>query len=160
MAVRGKVKVIRSSGGSISGRVTDTASREEFDFEQPYGSELGLAENMIVRMEIITKSDGTKLAVSLDPVEKGRILTLDAATNSGTLRDNVGNEINFVQDYITELGLAVGDRVSYATVTPAGTIGDGGTSDSGGTAGGGTPLGGGTSTLTATIATCLQKVGN
>ncbi len=56
------------------------------------------------------------MAVSLDPVEKGKIVTIDPATNSGTLTDNTGNTVNFVQDYITELGLATGDRVSYAMV--------------------------------------------
>jgi uncharacterized protein YccT (UPF0319 family) len=58
----------------------------------------------------------------LDPVEKGRIVTADASTNSGTLTDNLGNTINYVQDYITELGLAEGDKVNYTMVNYNGAM--------------------------------------
>jgi hypothetical protein len=126
MAIRGKVKNIRDTGSGYTGIVTDTASnpKVDYNFSSPCGKELGLKDNMIVRMEIITLNDGTgaKLAVSLDPVEKGTIVTTDAANNSGTLTDNAGNTVNFVQDYITELGLASGDRVSYAMVNYNGAM--------------------------------------
>ena len=122
MAVRGKVKAIRNTGSGYAGTVTDTAAKVDYEFSSPLGKELGLAENMIVRMEIITLKDGSKLAVSLDPVEKGKIVTIDAANNSGTLTDNAGNTVNFIQDYITELGLAAGDKVSYEMVMSGGAM--------------------------------------
>ncbi len=126
MAIRGKVKNIKDSGMGYTGIVTDTAAnpKVDYNFSSPCGKELGLIENMIVRMEIITLNDGTgaKMAVSLDPVEKGRIVTINPANNSGTLTDNLGNTVNFVQDYITELGLATGDRVSYSMVNFQGAM--------------------------------------
>lgn len=124
MAIRGKIKVVRDMGNGYTGTVTDTAAKVDYDFSSPCGKELGLIVGMIVRMEIITLNDGTgaKLAVSLDPVEKGTIVTTDAANNSGTLTDNTGNTVKFVQDYITELGLATGDRVSYAMVNYQGAM--------------------------------------
>ncbi|MDZ4664262.1 MAG: hypothetical protein SGJ15_05240 [Bacteroidota bacterium] len=124
MAIRGKVKNIRDMGSGYTGTVTDTAAKVDYNFSSPCGKELGLKDNMIVRMEIITLNDGTgaKLAVSLDPVEKGTIVTTNAANNSGTLTDNTGNTVGFVQDYITELGLAAGDRVSYAMVNYNGAM--------------------------------------
>ena len=113
-------------GNGYTGTVTDTVANPnvDYNFSSPCGKELGLKENMIVRMEIITLNDGTgaKLAVSLDPVEKGKIVTTDPANNSGTLTDNAGNTVNFVQDYITELGLATGDRVSYTMVNYNGAM--------------------------------------
>lgn len=153
MAIRGKIKVVRDMGNGYTGTVTDTANNVDYEFEQPLGAELGLVEKMIVRMEIITKGDGTKLAICIDPVDKAKIETLDYATNSGTLKNNLGTIINFSQNYIRELGLAVGDRVSYTLVQPSG-ISDGGTvvtDPSGGTSGGATA-----STAVGT-AVCLQK---
>ncbi len=142
MAIRGKIKIVRDTGSGYTGSVKDTANNIDYPFTSPLGAQLGLVENMIVRMEVIALSDGTKMAVSLDPVDKGKIESLDPATNSGTLKDNTGTIITFNQDYITELGLAVGDRVSYASVP----------NTSGGT-------GGGTSAASTIIATALQKVG-
>lgn len=103
-----------------SGVVTDTVNKIDYNFEQPMGQELGIVEGKIVRMEIITKSDGTQLAVSLDPVEKAKIQTMDVANNSGTLVDNGGNVLKFSQNYMTELGLQVGDKVTYSMVMSGG----------------------------------------
>ncbi len=122
MAVRGKVKSIRDMGGSYTGLVTDTAAKLDYNYSQPCGKELGLVVDKIVKMEIVNLKDGTQLAVSLDPVEKGKIQTIDVANNCGTLTDNVGNVINFVQDYIAELGLTVGDKVSFAMVMSGGAM--------------------------------------
>jgi len=141
MAIRGKVKSVRDTGSGYVGTVTDTANKIDYPYTSPLGKQIGLLENMIVRMEVITLGDGTQMAVSLDPVEKGKIESLDPATNSGTLKDNTGKVIPFSQDYIAELGLKVGDRVSYASIT----------SGSGGS-------GGGTAAASAIIATALQKV--
>lgn len=118
MATRGKVKSIKDMGNS--GVVTDTVNKIDYNFEQPMGQELGIVEGKIVRMEIITKSDGTQLAVSLDPVEKAKIQTMDVANNSGTLVDNGGNVLKFSQNYMTELGLQVGDKVTYSMVMSGG----------------------------------------
>lgn len=141
MAIRGKIKIVRDTGSGYTGTVKDTANNVDYPFTSPLGREIGLLENMIVRMEVITLDDGTQMAVSLDPVDKGKIESLEPTTNSGTLKDNTGKVIPFNQDYLTELGLKVGDRVSYASVV----------NSSGGT-------GGGTSAASTIIATALQKV--
>lgn len=124
MAVRGKVKDIRNTGSGYTGTVTDTAAKVDYEFSSPCGEELGLVVGMIVRMEIITLNDGTgkKLAVSLDPVEKGKIVTVDAGSNSGSLTDNLGNTVKFMQDYLTELGIAPGDKVNYCMVNYNGAM--------------------------------------
>lgn len=119
MATRGKVKSIRDMGNS--GIVTDTVNKVDYSFQQPYGQEMGLTEGTIVRMEIISLSDGTQLAVSLDPVEKAKIQTMDVSNNTGTLVDNKGNVLKFAQNYMTELGLQIGDKVSYSLVFVGGS---------------------------------------
>lgn len=122
MAVRGKVKNVKDTGGSLyTGTVTDTKNNVDYPYSSILGKELGIIPNMIVRMEIITASDGTQMAVSLDPVEKGTVLTVDAATNSGTLKDNAGNTVKFIQDYLTELNINPNDRVNYCMVMNQGT---------------------------------------
>lgn len=160
MAIRGKVKVIKDMGSNYTGKVKDTAAGIEYDFEQPLGAQLGLAVDVIVKMEVITKPDGTKLAVCLDPVDKAKIETIDYETNSGTLKDNRGYIINFEQNYMRELGLSVGDRVSYFLVQPTASsdggtgVGGGAGSTDGGAVGGSA---GGVNTIVGT-AVCLQKV--
>lgn len=121
MAVRGKVKNVKDTGGSLyTGTVTDTKSNIDYPYSAILGKELGIVPNMIVKMEIINLKDGSQMAVSLDPVEKGTILTVDATSNSGTLKDNAGNTVNFVQDYLTELNINPNDRVSYCMVMSGG----------------------------------------
>jgi hypothetical protein len=123
MATRGKIKMVKDPGnGNYTGLVTDTVNKIDYTLSQPLGRELGLQVNDIVRMEIINLSDGTQLAVSLNPVEMGKITTLDAANDTGTITDRAGNVLTIVQNYITELGLAVGDKVTYSIVMNAGVM--------------------------------------
>lgn len=123
MATRGKVKVVKDMGNGVyEGIVTDTVNRVDYPYSQPLGKELGLQVNDIVKMEIINLSDGTQLAVSLNPVEMGKITKLDPANNTGTITDRAGNVLVIVQNYITELGLAVGDKVTYSVVINAGAM--------------------------------------
>lgn len=117
MATRGKVKDVRDNGmGITTGVVFDTVNNVDVNYEQTLGKELGLKKDMIVKMEIITKADGSQLAVSLDPVEKAKITTIDITAGTGTLTDNAGNVLNFVQNYCAELGLATGVKVQYSLV--------------------------------------------
>jgi len=123
MATRGKVKDVRDNGTGITeGVVFDTVNNVDVNYEQTLGTELGLKKDMIVRMEVITKADGSQLAVSLDPVEKAKIATIDPRAGTGTLTDNAGNSISFVQNYCTELGLAVGVKVHYTLVMANGAL--------------------------------------
>lgn len=116
MAIRGKVKEVKvETMGRMTGTVTDTANRIDYYFEQPYGEQLGLAVNSIVQFETVVVADKT-IGVSLDPVEKASIESIDFANGTGVIVDKVGNKIDFDQNYGKELGLDKGVVVKFAPV--------------------------------------------
>ncbi|MCE3228823.1 MAG: hypothetical protein K0S32_3374 [Bacteroidetes bacterium] len=122
MAIRGKVKEIKvETMGKMTGTVTDTANKVDYYFEQPFGAELGLGINSIVQFETVTVADRT-IGVSLDPVERASIDSIDYANNSGVIIDKVGNKIDFEQNYAKELGLDKGIMVKFAMVTVDGKM--------------------------------------
>jgi hypothetical protein len=53
--------------------------------------------------------------VSLDPVEKGTIDSIDDLGN-GVLIDRTGAKLSFQQDYSKELGIVKGSKVRYTIV--------------------------------------------
>ena len=53
--------------------------------------------------------------MSLDPIEKGVILTIDE-TGKGTIKEPNGTVMEFQQDYAKELGLAKDMKVRYSIV--------------------------------------------
>lgn len=123
MAIRGKVKDIKidPSGRTMTGTVTDTTNKIDYQFEQPFGEQLGLGVNAIVQFETIQVGDQS-IGVSLDPVEKATIETIDFATGQGTIKDRVGTIISFTQNYCKELGLDRGVAVRFAPVTVDGKV--------------------------------------
>ena len=54
-------------------------------------------------------------AVSLDPIEKGTIESIDE-TGKGVITTLTGAKIDFQQDYSKELGLTAGMKVKYCLV--------------------------------------------
>lgn len=121
MAIRGKVKTIKVDpmGKSASGTVKDTANNVEYQFVQPFGEQLGLQVNDIVQFETVNTSAGP-LAVSLDPVDKGTVQSIDYASGNGVLTDKSGTKLEFVQNYAQELGIAAGTPVKFATILVGG----------------------------------------
>ncbi len=123
MAIRGKVKSVTAGSSrvptTVTGVVIDTATKVEYPFEQPLGEQLGLEVNSIVQFTTVNVS-GTAMAVSLDPIEKATIETIDFNTGTGTLKDKVGTIIPFQQNYAQEMGLAVGNVVKFAPVMVSG----------------------------------------
>lgn len=116
MAIRGKVKDIKQMGNRVFGTVTDTKTGTDYSFEQPLGVELGIVNDVIVQFDTVVVGSNT-VGVSLDPVEKGTIQTIDYDKQTGVLRDRVGNLIDFEQNLGRELGLVSGTKVRYALVT-------------------------------------------
>jgi hypothetical protein len=117
MAIRGKVKDIKIGPmGKATGTVTDTASRINYPFVQPFGEQLGLQENSIVQFETV-QSSGTTYGVSLDPVERGTIQSINYELETGVLTDRFNNPIDFEQNYGKEMGLVQGSEVRYVIVT-------------------------------------------
>lgn len=118
MAIRGKVKDVKIDpmGRTMSGTVLDTANKIEYQFEQPFGEELGLAPNSIVQFETVRVGDQT-IGVSLDPVDKATIETIDFSSGTGTIKDKSGAIYEFTQNYCKELGLDRGMAVKFAPVT-------------------------------------------
>lgn len=121
MAIRGKVKDVKDMGNyKVSGTVTDTSTKIDYYFEQPYGAELGLAPNSIVQFETVRVADKT-IGVSLDPVDKATIESIDLELGTGVILDRSGNKIEFSQNYCKELGLNPGMVVKFTPVNINGT---------------------------------------
>ncbi len=123
MAIRGKIKTVTVGTSRVAttatGTVIDTVTKVEYAFEQPLGEQLGLVVNSIVQFATVNVG-GTTMAVSLDPVEKATIETIDFTTGTGTIKDKIGNVIPFQQSYAQEMGLAVGNVVKFASVIVGG----------------------------------------
>jgi len=121
MAIRGKVKDIKNNPLAMrsSGIVTDTATKTDYPFTQACCVELGIQIDTIVRFETVV-SEGTTYGVSLDPVEKGTITSIDYDLGSGTLTDRLKNVINFDQVFAKELSLVKGSIVRYDVCNFAG----------------------------------------
>lgn len=116
MAIRGKVKDIKHDPmGRSSGTVMDTSTRTDYPFVQPFGQQLGLQQNSIVQFETVASS-GTTYGVSLDPVEKGTIQSINYDLETGVLTDRLGNTLDFAQNLGKEMGLIAGSEVRYAIV--------------------------------------------
>ncbi|MEO6884295.1 MAG: hypothetical protein ABI199_09760 [Bacteroidia bacterium] len=118
---------ITKMGPQPSGKLTCVGSIQDesgtvVPFQQDYAVALGLAVGSRVSYETITTPATGKLANSLTPLEKGKILTVNTDNQTGTLSDNAsGNEIPFDQSYLKESGISVGSIVKYETVDiPAG----------------------------------------
>jgi hypothetical protein len=117
MSVRGKIKAGKPDPKTyrVSGIVTSTVDKVDYEFDQQYGVQLGIDVNDIVQFEIITDSAGKLKGVSLDPVEKGTIDSIDDLGN-GVLIDRTGAKLSFQQDYSKELGIVKGVKVKYTIV--------------------------------------------
>ncbi len=117
MSVRGKIKVAKPDPKTyrVTGTVTSTVDKVDYEFDQQYGVQLGIDVNDVVQFEMITDSAGKLKAVSLDPVEKGTIDSIDDLGN-GVLIDRTGAKLSFQQDYSKELGIVKGVKVRYAIV--------------------------------------------
>jgi hypothetical protein len=121
MAIRGKVKDIKTDPGSMrsTGTVTDTSTRVDYPYVQPYGEQLGLVKDMIVQFETVV-SGGVTYGASLDPVERGTIQSINYDTGIGVLNDRFGNPIEFEQAFAKEMGFVVNSNVRYIMVNVGG----------------------------------------
>ena len=117
MSVRGKIKAGKPDPKTyrVSGIVTSTIDKVDYEFDQQYGVQLGIEVGDVVQFEMITDSSGKPKAVSLDPMEKGTIDFIDDLGN-GVLIDRTGNKLSFQQDYFKELGIVKGVKVKYTIV--------------------------------------------
>ena len=117
MAIRGKVKDIKSEPGTMrsNGTVTDTATKTDYPFTQACCTELGIQVNSIVQFETVAVGT-TTYGASLDPVEKGTINNVNYDLGTGDLTDGLGNIVNFDQVYVKELGIVTGSIVKYLLV--------------------------------------------
>lgn len=117
MAIRGKVKDIKSEPGTMrsNGTVTDTATKIDYPFTQACCTELGIQVNSIVQFETVAVGT-TTYGASLDPVEKGTINNVNYDLGTGDLTDGLGNIVNFDQVYAKELGIVTGSIVKYLVV--------------------------------------------
>jgi hypothetical protein len=117
MSVRGKIKAAKPDPKTyrVSGIVTSTVDKVDYEFDQQYGVQLGIEMTDVVQFEIITDSAGKLMGVSLDPVEKGTVEAIDELGN-GVLIDRTGAKLSFQQDYFKELGIVKGVKVKYTIV--------------------------------------------
>ncbi len=117
MAIRGKVKDVKTEPGTMrsSGTVTDTGTKIDYPFTQSCCTELGIQVNTIVQFDTIVVGT-TTYGVALDPVEKGTITSVNYDLGTGTLTDRLGNVVDFDQVYLKEIGIISGSIVRYLLV--------------------------------------------
>lgn len=122
MAIRGKVKIVRHEPMfRTTGTVTDTSTKKDYLFEQPFGEQLGLQVDSIVQFITVQVGSDT-FGVSLDPVEKGIVESIDFSTGIGVLIDKNNDKISFEQNYAKEIGIDVKSIVRFARVAGNGKI--------------------------------------
>lgn len=98
-----------------TGIIEDTQTQKEYDFEQPLFDELGLDVDVKVKFSIVNDSSGKEIAVGLDPVERGKVLSINA--EGGTLKDRFsGTIIEFAHSRTTEAKIIPGSIVRFETV--------------------------------------------
>jgi hypothetical protein len=106
-----------ASGGTLmTGTLTDVASKQDFRFEQPLGSEEGIMVGSKVSYNTVT-AGGAVVANSVKLLEKGIIQSLNTTDDGGTMLDKgSGATIPFLQNYCNATGLIVGSIVDFETV--------------------------------------------
>jgi len=112
MAEKGKIKIIKDTEGGI---VIDSKTNNEYTFKQPYHKELCLNVGDRVKYDILAvPGTTTSIAVGVERITAGAVLTFDSATGTGTIQERVSKKtINFYEPYCTDLGIKVGDIVRY-----------------------------------------------
>ena len=111
--LRGKI-VKNPDTGKLA--VKDTDTKVLYDFDQPFETELGILEKTPVTFELVTY-DGKSVGVSVEPVYKGQILTLDYASGTGVLLETeTDTKYDFKQNYLKESGFIEGSVVKYTLV--------------------------------------------
>jgi hypothetical protein len=122
MAEKGKIKIIKDTEGGI---VIDSKNNNEYTFKQPYHKELCLGVGDRVKFDILAvPGTTTSVAVGVERITAGTVLTFDATTGTGTIEERVSKKtINFYEPYCVEMGIEPLDIVRYTLLnTPKGEI--------------------------------------
>lgn len=105
-----KGKIITSTDNEHG--IVQNDNGKQFPYIQPYSKELGLAENMIVRFDLIKDDKGNKTAVNVELYKKGGITT-GKDNDTGMIVDaNFGN-VPTVIPMMAGLGITDGTLVKY-----------------------------------------------
>lgn len=112
MAEKGKVKIIKDTDGGI---VIDSKTNTEYTFKQVYHKELCLNVDDRVKFDILAvPGTTTSVAVNVERITAGTVLTFDPSTGTGTIQERVSKKtINFYEPYCTEMGIEPADVVRY-----------------------------------------------
>lgn len=123
-AGKGKVKDTTGLGIMFAGTLVDAKSGQDITFFQPFLDELGIGVGSEVHFETVVPA-GQKAAVAVllsakngPPAQKGKgVIKIILDRESGILVDRkTGEEIEFVQPFLEELGLDEGVEVDFYEV--------------------------------------------
>ena len=105
-----------SSGYSVNtGLLEDLQSKIQYEFEQPFFQELGLAEGTKVNYNLVKDSNSKEIAVGLESLEKGVVVSVDGDTGILTEKAS-GNSIDFIHSRSKECNIVAGSTVRYEKV--------------------------------------------
>ncbi|MFM2018060.1 MAG: hypothetical protein RL007_1716 [Bacteroidota bacterium] len=118
MAEKGKIKIIKDTDGGI---VIDPRTNLEYTFTQKYHKELCLGVGDRVKFDILAiPGTTTTVAVNVERITAGTILTYDSANGTGTIEERVSKKtINFYEPYAKDMGIDLGDIVRYTLLNTA-----------------------------------------
>ena len=121
--------------GKLKGKITrpgtmgmlkyknDAGDKIEVAYDQPYSKELGIADGTTVTFDLINKADGTPMAVAVNPIEKGNIISIDIKAGTGVIEETESSiKYPFQQNYLLESKLGIGQTVKYTLVSADGII--------------------------------------
>jgi hypothetical protein len=116
-----KGKIIKSPDtGKLVVRDTDT--RVTYEFDQPFQAVLGIVEKTSVNYDLVDV-DGRNIAVAVQPIYKGEIVTIDYEKGVGEILERESNTTyNFQQNYLKQSGYAQGETVKYTLVNSDGAL--------------------------------------
>jgi hypothetical protein len=107
-------------GVTVTGTIQENGTNNVYNFIQPYGIEMGIQQNSRFEFQTVQDSTGATWAVSLRPVDRGIIQSVNPPVNNvstGTLIEvSSGHTLTFVQPFAQQLGVTPQVKVSFETV--------------------------------------------
>lgn len=116
-----KGKIVKSGDSGCLKVKQPDGSWTQYDYQQPYSAQLGIVEGASVTLVLVTRSDKSVVATSVNPVDRGTVTEINYDTNSGTIVETEsGIKYTFNQPFLKDMGINVNDVVKYTIVNDKG----------------------------------------
>lgn len=117
--LRGKIVKSPDTGKLV---VRDNDTKVMYEYDQPFQAALGIVEKTSVHYDLVDV-DGKSIAVAVQPIYKGEIVTIDVEKGLGEILETESNTTyKFQQNYLKQSGFAQGETVKYALVDSDGAL--------------------------------------